>query len=137
MSTTAWIVLGFGLIALVFGGIGAGLLVSEREFRRIAHRVPGQVVRLRPHHDDGSTTYYPTIRFVTAHGQPVEAEPRVSSNPPVAPVGGAVTVLYDPAAPTRIRLDSFWHGGSFLGVLFAGIGVTFLAVDLVMVLVNR
>ncbi|MFC4534802.1 DUF3592 domain-containing protein [Sphaerisporangium dianthi] len=133
MSDTAWIVLGLGLAALVFGGVGTGLLVSEREFRRIAHRVPGQVVRLRPSRGEDGTTYYPTLRFMTVNGQAVEAETRFASNPPVAPVGGGVMVLYDPAGPTRVRVDSFWGGGTVIGVVFAGVGAILLAVTIGMV----
>ncbi|WP_248958582.1 DUF3592 domain-containing protein [Sphaerisporangium perillae] len=128
MSSTAWIVLGFGLAALVFGGIGIGLLVSAREFRRIAQRVPGQVIRLRPSRGENGTTYFPTVRFTTVIGQQVEAETNYGTNPPVAPVGGPVTVLYDPAKPTRMRLDGFWAGGTVIAVVFAGVGAVFLVV---------
>ncbi|MCW2880645.1 MAG: hypothetical protein JWQ95_4745 [Sphaerisporangium sp.] len=133
MSTSAWIVLGFGLAALVFGGIGTGLLMSTRDFRRIAQRVSGHVVRLRPSRGDNGTVYYPTIRFTTLNGQQVEAEPNFGSNPPVAPVGGQVPVLYDPADPARMRVDSFWGGGTGIGAVFAGVGAVLLTVSIAVV----
>ncbi|RCG26788.1 hypothetical protein DQ384_28235 [Sphaerisporangium album] len=60
MSTAALMVLIFGVIALVLGGVGLGLLLSARDFRRIALRVPGEVVRLRERRDDEGSVYYPT-----------------------------------------------------------------------------
>ncbi|MEU9889905.1 DUF3592 domain-containing protein [Sphaerisporangium sp. NPDC051011] len=128
MSTTALMVLIFGVIALVFGGIGLGALMSARDFRRIAQRVPGEVVRLRESRDSEGSVYYPTIRFMTLNGQYVEAETHFGSNPPPARVGGRVTVLYDPARPDRIRLEGFWAGGKLIGVLFASLGLVFLVV---------
>ncbi|WP_405149642.1 DUF3592 domain-containing protein [Sphaerisporangium sp. NBC_01403] len=132
MSTTAWLVLVFGLVALIFGGIGTGMLMSQRDFRRIAQRVPGQVVRLRPSHSSEGTVYYPTIRFTTVSGRPVEVETSVGSSPPVAPVGGEVAVLYDPANPARMRVDSLL-GGNLLGMVFAGTGAVFLLVSIAVV----
>ncbi|MFG1874372.1 DUF3592 domain-containing protein [Sphaerisporangium sp. NPDC049003] len=132
MSVTAWLVLAFGLAALVFGGVGAGLLLSQRDFRRIAHRVPGQVVRLRPSHSSEGTVYYPTIRFTTADGRPVEVEGNVGSSPPIAPVGAEVPVLYDPARPDRMRVDTML-GGNLIGMVFAGTGAVFLVVCIAVV----
>ncbi|GII60728.1 hypothetical protein Skr01_08130 [Sphaerisporangium krabiense] len=129
MSSTALMVLGFGLIALIFGGVGTALLMSARDFRRIAHRVPGHVVRLRASDGGDGTVYYPTVGFTTLHGQYIEAENGIGSSPPAAPVGGRVTVLYDPERPTRIRLEGLWAGGNVIGVVFAVIGVVFLVVS--------
>ncbi|WP_214410405.1 DUF3592 domain-containing protein [Sphaerisporangium fuscum] len=128
MSPTAWIVLGLGLGALAFGGVGAGLLVSHREFRRIAQRAQGQVVHLRRGSTEGGYVYYPTIRFVTAYGQQIEAETNYGSNPPVAPVGGLVAVLYDPEKPSRVRVDSVWGGGVAVGAIFAASAVLLVVV---------
>ncbi|MFC4587802.1 DUF3592 domain-containing protein [Sphaerisporangium corydalis] len=128
MSTNAWLVFAFGLAALVFGGIGAGLLMSQRDFRRIARKVPGQVVRLRPSRTENGVVYYPTIRFTTVNGQRVEAETGFGTNPPMARLGAEVGVLYDPERPSRFRVDSLVGGGTLVGAIFAGVGAVMLGV---------
>lgn len=126
MSTSAWLVLGLGLGGLLFGGIGLGMLLAQRDFRRIALRASGQVVRLRPSRADDGVVYYATVRFVTVNGQVVEAETGFGSDPPPAPLGARVRLLYDPARPDRMRMEGLWRSGALIGVVFAGTGAALL-----------
>ncbi|WP_182873498.1 DUF3592 domain-containing protein [Microbispora sp. H10670] len=128
MSQTALITLILSGLGLVFGLIGGGITVNAREFRRRAHRASGLVVGLRASHSDDGTVYYPTVRFVTLYGQQVEAESTYGSNPPPARPGEEVPVLYDPAKPTRIRIDSAAGSGTLLGGIFLALGVVLFTV---------
>ncbi|MEV4295293.1 DUF3592 domain-containing protein [Microbispora rosea] len=123
MSQTALITLILSGIGLVFGLIGGGITMNAREFRRRAQRAHGLVVGLRASRSDDGTSYYPTIRFTTVYGQQVEAETTFGSNPPPARPGEEVTVLYDPARPTRIRIDSAAGSGTLLGGIFLAVGI--------------
>jgi hypothetical protein len=67
--------------------------------------------------------YYSIIRFTTVYGQQIEAETSFGSNPPPARPGEQVPVLYDPARPTRIRIDSLTGRGTLLGVIFLVVGL--------------
>jgi hypothetical protein len=123
VSQTALITLILSGLGLVFGLIGGGIVMNAREFRRRAQRTRGLVVGLRASRSDDGTSYYPTIRFTTIYGQQVEAETTYGSNPPPARPGEEVTVLYDPARPTRIRIDSAAGSGTLLGGIFLAVGI--------------
>ncbi|WP_169984425.1 DUF3592 domain-containing protein [Microbispora sp. H10836] len=127
MSQSALITLILSGIGLLFGLIGGGITMNAREFRRRAQRTRGLVVGLRASRSDDGTVYYPTIRFTTMYGQQVEAETAYGSNPPPARPGEEVTVLYDPAKPTRIRIDSAAGSGTLLGGVFLAVGIVLFA----------
>ncbi|MEN3539859.1 DUF3592 domain-containing protein [Microbispora sp. ZYX-F-249] len=127
MSQTALITLILSGIGLLFGLIGGGITMNAREFRRRAQRTRGLVVGLRASRSDDGTVYYPTIRFTTVYGQQVEAETAYGSNPPPARPGEEVPVLYDPAKPTRIRVDSAAGSGTLLGGVFLAVGIVLFA----------
>ncbi|GGO09369.1 DUF3592 domain-containing protein [Microbispora bryophytorum] len=136
MSQTALITLILSGLGLVFGLIGGGITMNAREFRRRAQRTRGLVVGLRASRSDDGTSYYPTIRFTTVYGQQVEAETTYGSNPPPARPGEEVAVLYDPARPTRIRLDSAAGSGALLGGIFLAVGVALFTAGAGVVLVQ-
>jgi hypothetical protein len=118
-----------GVIGLGFALIGGGLVISVCGFRRRAERVDGQLVRLRSGRSkEGGTVYYPTVRFTTVYGQRVEAETASGGGPPPGMPGECVPVLYDPARPTRIRIDDPADGVVLMGVIFLGIGATLIAI---------
>ncbi|WP_432933670.1 DUF3592 domain-containing protein [Microbispora sp. CA-135349] len=123
MSQTALITLILSGLGLAFGLIGGAFTMNAREFRRRAQRTRGLVVGLRASRSDDGTSYYPRIRFTTMYGQQVEAETTYGSNPPPARPGEEVPVLYDPARPTRIRIDSAAGSGTLLGGIFLAVGV--------------
>lgn len=61
---------------------------------------------------------FPTVRFVTADGQPVQARPASSSNAARFVVGQQVGLRYDPQRPDWILLDSL-PGAGCVGVAAA------------------
>jgi hypothetical protein len=71
--------------------------------------------------------YYPRVRYVTRSGNPVEFTGSVGSSPPAFDVGEAVGVLYDPAAPEKARIDTFFQLW-FPSLLLGGIGLVFAAI---------
>jgi len=128
VSQTALTTLILAGLGLVFGLIGGGITRNAREFRRRAQRTRGLVVGLRASRATDGTVYYPAIRFTTIYGQQVEAETTYGSNPPPARPGQEVTVLYDPARPTRIRIDSAAGNGMLLGGIFLAVGIVLFTV---------
>jgi hypothetical protein len=131
-----------GGVGLVFLVIGAVLARTTRRFQRIAQRTKGRIVSLdttRRGATGGwqvsSTGYYPTVRFTTAEGQEVTAQSHFGSNPPPGRVGETVGVLYDPADPKRVRVDTMLGRGGIIGPIFVGIGAV-LIVAAVFVLVS-
>jgi hypothetical protein len=41
------------------------------------------------------------VRFTTARGQVVQFQAAQNSNPPHHRIGGSISILYDPAIPSR------------------------------------
>ncbi|GAA0394772.1 hypothetical protein GCM10009530_52840 [Microbispora corallina] len=127
MSQTTLVTAILAGIGLIFTLIGGGLTINARDFRKRAQRTQGLVVRLRASHSDDGTVYYPTIRFTTVYGQQVEAETPFGSSPPPARPGQQVPVLYDPAKPTRVRIDSVTGSGILVGGIFLAVGLVLFA----------
>lgn len=126
MQQTIVTILVVGGIGLVFALVGGKLSVGALNFRKRATRTHGQVVGLRPRRSRQGVTYHPIVRFVTASGVPMEAETPSGGNPPPARPGQQVPVLYDPDAPTRIRLDTATGDGFLFSLIFLGIGIVLL-----------
>ncbi|WP_405147900.1 DUF3592 domain-containing protein [Sphaerisporangium sp. NBC_01403] len=122
-----------GAIGLTMAVLGGAVILNARDFRRRARRGRGQVVRLRAVRTGGtrrerrhSAVYHPVLRFTTDNGEQVEAESPVGSNPPPASPGDRVPIIYDPADPTQVRIDSALGGGTLLGTLLIGFGLLLL-----------
>lgn len=105
---------GFAAFGFVFFAIGVGILLAQLRSRR--RTVPGQgtVVARRAGFPTRSVhsglghgpVYYPTVQFVTADGQRIEAESRTGTNLPLGRVGQTVSIRYDPTTPQRFSLTS-------------------------------
>ncbi|WP_169944501.1 DUF3592 domain-containing protein [Microbispora sp. H11081] len=124
------------LLALVPIGVvltltGVGGMISARNFQRRGQRTQGQVVRLRQGRrtrTSGIVLHYPIVRFTTAHGREVEAETPFGSYPPPALRGALVPLLYDPARPTRVRIDDAVGRGTVRGLIWLMVGIVVLAI---------
>jgi hypothetical protein len=76
------------------------------------------------------------LRFRLPDGRVVETEGRMGTSAVTVRTGQQVTVLYDPAQPTRARVEGPFGGGAALahgcigslGALFAGVGVLLIVV---------
>jgi hypothetical protein len=124
-----------GVVGVITTLVGGGLGIGARRFRRRAERVEGEVVRLRPSRSrNGRIVYYPTVRFTTVYGQRVEAESPLGGTPPPAMPGDKVPVLYDPARPTRVRIDNATGSGFLAGMVFLGTALAILSAGLLTLL---
>ncbi len=73
---------------------------------------------------DGEYTFYPVVAFKLPGGELVEARSSVGSVllPPKEHFreGATVSVLYDPAKPTRIEVAGFEHDGFGMRLFLSG-----------------
>ncbi len=126
----------FEFLGLYLLGNGRALIAHARDFGARAQRGQGEVIRLRagrkgvPQANRVKAVFYPTLRFTTAAGRRVEAESPVGSNPPPARRGEQVPILYDPADPTQVRVDSVTGRGTIGGGVLIAMGVLLLAAAL-------
>jgi hypothetical protein len=120
--------LGTALIgALVLAGV---LLFSSREVARQKALVPavGAVVAQQSQNSGTQSRVQLTVRFTTAAGRLVDFPVVYGSKATTRPAkGDAVTVLYNPADPTKAELQ----GSNLLGYTLAGaVGLGFLLMGL-------
>jgi hypothetical protein len=135
------IVGGVGVLGLVLAAIGAVAMMRQSRFRRQARTALGTVTGLRSSRSRARAAgevlapgaYYPTVRFLTADGQDVEAEARFASNSSPGQAGQQVTVHYDPADPRRFTTNatSQTAGCLAVGFVLAG-GLVFAAAALLL-----
>jgi len=89
-------------IALLAGGF---YLAQDMErFSVSAKKAQGEVVSLS-RTGGNSHAYYPVVEFNAATGQKERFHDSFGSDPSVYAPGDKVEVLYDPAAPTRAKID--------------------------------
>lgn len=141
-------------IGLIFLLVGLLIWAMGRRFRGPGERAAGKIVgfvttdpgmigprggsmRLGAWTGFGNQIVYrPTVEFTTAEGATVTATSSVGSNPRRGHVGDAVTVVYDPRNPQRIRVDS---GGAAtcleIGFMLLGSGVA--AIGIVILIASR
>ena len=119
----------FTVVGLIFATMGFRTLRTDRDFQAVALRAPGTVTDLRFRsvgRRRASGTWFPVVRFDTADGRRIDTEAMYGRRPAPARRGEEVTVLYDPADPTRAALEGK-SGGGALGLIFVVVGLTFAA----------
>ena len=122
----------FTLVGVVLASTGVRTLRAARRFQAVALRAPGVVTDLRYRsvgRNIGSGTWFPVLRFDTADGRQIDTEAMYGRRPAPVRRGDEVTVLYDPADPTRAALEGRF-GGGFLGVMLLVIGLLFATLGL-------
>jgi len=125
----------FGGVGVLLAGIGVTLFIRTRRFIATASRVPAVVVaheEQREEDSDGNWTdyYYPIIEFKDAKGVQRRVTSSTGSSPKPYRDGAAVTALYDPALPEKIKIESFkdlW----LIPLILSSIGATFIIASLV------
>ena len=128
---------------LIAGGIFFALLGfrprrADDAFIQSARRAPGVLTDLRwRSHDYGppgdmTRMAYPVVRFTTADGKVVEVETTQARSPAPGRKGQAVTVLYDPADPTRVMIEDFLGQGRMMHgcIGFVGIALTLFGIGM-------
>jgi hypothetical protein len=122
---------------------GLKVLLDGRRFLATAAEARGVVVdvaKVREYDSDAGaggqvTRLYPVVEFVTAREQVVRYQPPTGSSPPDYRVGGPLRVLYDPANPQHVVLDTWdelWKEGAIL--LAVGLVLTVISVAAYLVL---
>jgi hypothetical protein len=102
-SWVAPVCLTLGLLAVVWVVLA---FRSQRRYLRKALRATGVVQSLRAERMERTTMYFPVITFTTAAGATVTAESKTSKSSGY-PIGKSIAVLYDPAHPDNMEIDSF------------------------------
>lgn len=128
----------FILVGLTFIIAGVRARRSSRQFASVAVRAPGTVTELRwrkiVRGHTGGGGWFPVLRFATADGRHVHTEAIFGRMPAPARPGDSVSVLYDPADPTRAALEGHTNGaltgtiGIILGSLFVALGLGILGI---------
>jgi hypothetical protein len=127
--------------ALMLGG-AVKVLLDGRRFLATAAEARGVVVdvaKVREYDSDLGrevTRSYPVVEFVTAREQVVRYQPPMGSNPPDYRIGGPLKVLYDPANPQHVVLDT-WDELWKEGVIFAAMGLVLTVFTVVVYLLLR
>jgi hypothetical protein len=131
------------LNVMVLGG-AVKVLLDGRRFLATAAEARGVVVdlaKVREYDSDAGagrsvTRLYPVVEFVTARGQVVRYQPPKGSNPPDYRVGGPLRVLYDPANPQHVVLDT-WDELWKEGVVLVAVGLVLMVISLALYLLLR
>ena len=147
MSTATAIFAAVAAFGFVFVAIGATLLSRAARFRRTAANAEGTLVALPATSSGGtgaslpagdammtdgpSLTYRPTVEFMMRDGERVRATSPIATNPAPGKVGDSVRVLYDPADPQRIRIDTRSGRGGCLGWALIAVGLLPLVVGVI------
>lgn len=117
-----WVVYALPLLFLL---IGIGALVEAVLFSAGASRTVGLVVDVSVSRDSDGASYAPMIAYQSADGQTHTGVTHISSGNYDYARGDRVDILYDPADPEIVRIDSFFSLYGF-GLIFALVGGAFL-----------
>jgi hypothetical protein len=95
------------LLAAAVAFIAASAVRFRLVLRLLDHGlpVPGEVVEFRAVRANGTRLYTPVVRYRTADGQDLVSAPGRWTQVTSTRGGGAVTVRYDPAQPSRILVE--------------------------------
>ena len=129
--------LAFVAVGVLFAVLGVRNLRAGNRFIRTAGQASGEVTDVRArsvgHGSDSNLAFFPVVRFQLPDGRVVEAETDEGVNFKRPRAGQPVTVLYDPAEPTHVRIagavgGAMVHGFlAVFGVVFALFGLAFFA----------
>lgn len=131
----------FLIVGLPFLSVAVFLFLRDASFAGDGARAEGRVIELlrlveTEPGETASVTYNGVIRFADQNGRAQEFSETLRTNPPRFAVGDRVTVIYDPARPSRAVVDDFWGRKGLpaiflgLGGIFASIGAVFLSGDI-------
>ena len=127
----------WGIIILVFGlifaTIGGGLTYVAYDFSTRAIATSGVVtnieVNLPSSTNSGGTggpTYKPTLRYIDQNGRPQSGQTFLSSSSYNYAIGTKINILYDPANPGSLRMDSWFSLWGF-NLVFLVTGLLIMA----------
>ena len=123
-------------IGLIFTVIAIFLMVRDRSFAETAIPANAEVVGFHESRSsDGGLTYYPILDFVTADGQSWQVRASVGAVPPAYKVGEHVEILYDPAKPETVVINT-QLGRLGIALVFFGFGMLWLLIGSVPLLIR-
>ncbi len=129
----AWIAIIFMLvIGLVFTAVGAGFTYVSYNFSQKAVATSGivtdvEVIWTSNSSGSGSSpSYRPTISYIDESGTPQSGQTFLSASGYNYTIGTKLPILYDPATPGTIRMDSWFALWGF-GLVFLLSGLLTLA----------
>lgn len=112
----------FLMLGLLFAAAGWYGRRQQQARRQRGRRTEATIVALTP----GRRLLRPTVRFVTAEQQAVEAETESGVVPDRYALGQPVAVVYDPAEPSNVDLAGVPPAGTgwllALGLVLAAVG---------------
>jgi hypothetical protein len=110
----------FMLISFILIGWGIYSYKDKTENFATYKKTEGTVIRLRevPETENTGITYAPVIKYKDASGKEYTYESKHSSDPPDFNVGEKVQLIYDPADPEEVYVDSFREKWVLTIVLF-------------------
>ena len=130
--------LGFLVVGLLLARVGFRAGRREEAFAASAARAPGVLTELRwravgrtTGASSSSRVAFPVVRFTTSDGREVEVETDQGRSPAPGEEGQALTVLYDPADPTRVVIEEFRGQGRTVNGCLGAMGVAFVVLALV------
>lgn len=122
----------FLVLGILFIRAGRRGMADAEAFTQRAASAPGVVTAVNARRSGNGETrdllFFPVVRFTTAGGEEVTAEVAVGGRPAPAKQDQAVTVLYDPADPSRPRLPGFAGSGRLTGVILLVLGIVFTVI---------
>ena len=117
------------LMALVFFGVAGYFGWQSWELTQNGETTTGVVVGLDESDSDGSTVYAFIVEYVAADQRHTYSSSNYSS-PPSYAVGDEVELLYDPADPKQVVINSWLElWGLTAGMLLGGV-ITFVVVNI-------
>ena len=110
----------FMLISVILFGWGIYSYMDKSANFVNYKKSEGTVIRMRevPPTDNSGETYAPVIKYKDASGKEYTYESKHSSDPPDYKVGEKVQLIYDPADPEEVYVDSFREKWVLTIVLF-------------------
>ncbi len=110
----------FMLISFILIGWGIYSYKDKTENFASYKKTEGTVIRMRevPDSEHAGITYAPVIKYKDALGKEFTYESKHSSDPPAYDIGEKVWLIYDPADPKEVYIDSFREKWVLTIVLF-------------------
>lgn len=117
-----YVLMGLFFMFISFILIGWGIYSYKDKTENFAgyKKTEGTVMRMRevPETDNSGVTYAPVINYKDGAGKEFTYESKHSSDPPDYKVGEKVQLIYDPADPKEVYVDSFREKWVLTIVLF-------------------
>jgi hypothetical protein len=125
MDVTILPIIGTVAVGAMVGAL-ITFIVKWRRFGRWKN-AKGTVVELNPKDaSEGGSSWEARIEFTTHTGDIVRFNNRVTTNPPIAPVGETVPIIYDPDDPKDAIVHRFFYCHLMECLVFAMGVVAFL-----------